>query len=73
MLLFINRIIIVDGFFYRQLLSGVDNLRTLAGTIENMDHNVEQSSPQQQQQSDVPTIDEFLSGCDEEDFTGPAL
>ncbi|GAB0089462.1 hypothetical protein DMENIID0001_040050 [Sergentomyia squamirostris] len=44
----------------RQLLSGVDNLRIMAANIQNMDRICD------------PT-DEFLSDCDDEDFTGPAL
>ncbi|XP_059608424.1 uncharacterized protein LOC132256191 [Phlebotomus argentipes] len=45
----------------RQLLSGVDNLRIMAANIQNMDRICD------------PATDEFLSDCDDEDFTGPAL
>uniref|UniRef100_A0A1B0CJA0 Putative mucin-19 isoform x2 n=1 Tax=Lutzomyia longipalpis TaxID=7200 RepID=A0A1B0CJA0_LUTLO len=44
----------------QQLLTGVDNLRIMAANIQNMDRICD------------PT-DEFLSDCDDEDFTGPAL
>lgn len=45
----------------RQLLTGVDNLRMMASTIENLDR------------VDVPPTDDFLSDSDDNDLLGPAL
>lgn len=47
--------------YIRQLLSGVDNLRLMALTLENMNREIPNKD------------DEFLSDSDEHDFTGPAL
>lgn len=45
----------------RQLLTGVDNLRMMASTIENIER------------IDITHPDDFLSDSDDNDLLGPAL
>lgn len=46
--------------FYRQLMSGVDNLRVLASTLENMDRIEDWTK-------------DFLPDSDEDNAAGPAV
>lgn len=58
----------------KQLLTGVDNLRLMAATIENMDRVSDRNNTQQQQQQQQQV--DYLSDCDaddDDDCTGPAL
>lgn len=58
--IFRNLIKILINFFCRQLMSGVDNLRVLASTLENVDRIEDWTK-------------DFLPDSDEDNAAGPAV
>jgi serologically defined colon cancer antigen 3 len=57
----------------RQLLTGVDNLRIMAATLESLNDVVAPPINPNIVGTTIITESDFLSDSDENDFTGPAL